>query len=161
MQFSATVNRFIVKAYLNSTFTNDLKRKKKIRKISKVTEYAALTKTPVVHSNADINWLLKTLIPNLSLKRFNFQRSVGPYQGPNCLRRYRQKTKVAASKEELIKANICCQFSLPNTFGKYMDSWFFSTSRGTSTKRRLTLCILMGSSYWFDTLNLDWSILYI
>ena len=27
MQFSATVNRFIVKTYLNSAFTNDLKRK--------------------------------------------------------------------------------------------------------------------------------------
>ena len=27
VQFSAIVNRFIVKTYLNSTFTNDLKRK--------------------------------------------------------------------------------------------------------------------------------------
>ena len=27
VQFSALVNRFIVKTYLNSTFTNDLKRK--------------------------------------------------------------------------------------------------------------------------------------
>ena len=27
MQFSAVVNRFIVEAYLNSIFTNDLKRK--------------------------------------------------------------------------------------------------------------------------------------
>ena len=27
MQFSAIVNRFIVKTYLNSAFTNDLKRK--------------------------------------------------------------------------------------------------------------------------------------
>ena len=27
MQFSAIVNRFIVKTYLNSTFTNDFKRK--------------------------------------------------------------------------------------------------------------------------------------
>ena len=27
VQFSAIVNRFIVKTYLNSTFTNDLKKK--------------------------------------------------------------------------------------------------------------------------------------
>ena len=32
MQFSATVNRFIVKTYLNSAFTNDLKRKENFSK---------------------------------------------------------------------------------------------------------------------------------
>ena len=42
MQFLAIVNRFIVKTYLNSIFTNDLKENKKNRKISKVTDYAAL-----------------------------------------------------------------------------------------------------------------------
>ena len=45
MQFSAVLNIFIVKTYLNSTFTNDLKRKYFFfRKIFIVTEYAALTK---------------------------------------------------------------------------------------------------------------------
>ena len=43
VQFSAIVNRLIVKTYLNSTFTNDLKENKKFRKISKVTDYAALS----------------------------------------------------------------------------------------------------------------------
>ena len=33
MQFSAVVNRFIVKTYLNSTFTNDLKENKKNQKM--------------------------------------------------------------------------------------------------------------------------------
>ena len=33
MQFSAIVNRFIVKTYLNSAFTNDLKEKKSFRKM--------------------------------------------------------------------------------------------------------------------------------
>ena len=42
MQFSAVLNMFIVKTYLNSIFTNDLKRKDFFRKIFKVTEYAAL-----------------------------------------------------------------------------------------------------------------------
>ena len=37
MQFSAIVNRFIVKTYLNSTFTNDLKENKKFRK--NITSY--------------------------------------------------------------------------------------------------------------------------
>ena len=32
MQFSAIVNRFIVKTYLNSAFTNDLKRKENFSK---------------------------------------------------------------------------------------------------------------------------------
>ena len=42
MQFSAVLNMFIVKTYLNSIFTNGLKRKKIFRKMFKVTEYAAL-----------------------------------------------------------------------------------------------------------------------
>ena len=42
MQFSAVLNMFIVKTYLNSIFTNDLKRKENFRKMFKVTEYAAL-----------------------------------------------------------------------------------------------------------------------
>ena len=44
MQFSAVLNIFIVKTKLNSTFTNDLKRKFFFfRKMSIVTEYAALS----------------------------------------------------------------------------------------------------------------------
>ena len=44
MQFSAVLNIFIVKTKLNSTFTNDFKRKYSFfRKMSIVTEYAALT----------------------------------------------------------------------------------------------------------------------
>ena len=42
MQFSAVLNMFIVKTYLNSIFTNDLKRIFFFRKMFKVTEYAAL-----------------------------------------------------------------------------------------------------------------------
>ena len=42
MQFSAIVNRFIVKTYFNSAFTNDLKENKIFRKMFKVTDYAAL-----------------------------------------------------------------------------------------------------------------------
>ena len=44
VQFSAIVNRFIVKTYLNSTFTNDLKRKKKDRKMFIVTDLVSLRK---------------------------------------------------------------------------------------------------------------------
>ena len=43
MQFSAVLNIFIVKTKLNSTFTNDLKRKYFFSKMSIVTEYAALS----------------------------------------------------------------------------------------------------------------------
>ena len=43
MQFSAVLNILFVKTYLNSTFTNDLKRKENFRKMFIVTEYAALT----------------------------------------------------------------------------------------------------------------------
>ena len=43
MQFSAIVNRFIVKTYFNSALTNDLKRKYFFRKMFKVTNYAALS----------------------------------------------------------------------------------------------------------------------
>ena len=43
MQFSAVQNIFIVKTLLNSTFTNDLKKKNFFRKMFIVTEYAALT----------------------------------------------------------------------------------------------------------------------
>ena len=50
MQFSAIVNRFIVKTKLNSTFINDLKKKKKNRKISKVTDYAALNVTKICYT---------------------------------------------------------------------------------------------------------------
>ena len=42
MQFSAVLNMFIVKTYLNCIFTNDLKRKDFFSKMFKVTEYAAL-----------------------------------------------------------------------------------------------------------------------
>ena len=45
MQFSAVLNMFIVKTYLNSIFTHDLKEKKIFRKMFKVTEYAALRYT--------------------------------------------------------------------------------------------------------------------
>ena len=45
MQFSSVLNIFIVKTWSNSTFTNDLKKKKKFfRKMFIVTEYAALIK---------------------------------------------------------------------------------------------------------------------
>ena len=43
MQFSAVEIRFIVTTLLNSTFTNDLKRKYFFRKMFIVTEYAALS----------------------------------------------------------------------------------------------------------------------
>ena len=43
MQFSAVEIRFIVTTYLNSTFTNDLKRIFFFRKNFIVTDYAALT----------------------------------------------------------------------------------------------------------------------
>ena len=42
VQFSAIVNRFIVKTYLNSTFTNDLKRNKKNRKRFIVADLVSL-----------------------------------------------------------------------------------------------------------------------
>ena len=42
MQFSALEIRFIVTTYLNSTFTNDLKRKYFFSKMFIVTDYAAL-----------------------------------------------------------------------------------------------------------------------
>ena len=42
MQFSAIVNRFIVKTQLNSTFTNDLKRNKKFRKMFIVADLVSL-----------------------------------------------------------------------------------------------------------------------
>ena len=42
VQFSAIVNRFIVKTYLNSTFTNDLKQNKKIRKMFIVADLVSL-----------------------------------------------------------------------------------------------------------------------
>ena len=44
MQFSATVNRFIAKTKLNSTFTNDLKKKKKktFRKMFIVADLVSL-----------------------------------------------------------------------------------------------------------------------
>ena len=42
MQFSAIVNRFIVKTLLNSACTNDLKRKKKFRKMFIVEKLVSL-----------------------------------------------------------------------------------------------------------------------
>ena len=42
MQFSAIVNRFIVKIYLNSAFTNDLKRKEFFRKMFIVADLVSL-----------------------------------------------------------------------------------------------------------------------
>ena len=42
MQFTAVEIRFIVTTKLNSTFTNDLKRKDCFRKMFIVTDYAAL-----------------------------------------------------------------------------------------------------------------------
>ena len=42
MQFSAIVNRFIVKTYLNSAFTNDLKRKLNFRKMFVVADLVSL-----------------------------------------------------------------------------------------------------------------------
>ena len=44
MQFSAIVNRFIVKTYLHSAFTNDLKRKEIFRKKFIVADLVSLTK---------------------------------------------------------------------------------------------------------------------
>ena len=44
MQSSAVVNRFIVKTYLNSAFTNDVKRKKN-RKMFKVSDLVPLTES--------------------------------------------------------------------------------------------------------------------
>ena len=43
MQFSAIVNRFIVKTKLNSTFTHDLKRNKKFRKMFIVADLDSLS----------------------------------------------------------------------------------------------------------------------
>ena len=43
MQFSAIVNRFIVKIELNSALTNDLKRKENFSKIIIVAELVSLT----------------------------------------------------------------------------------------------------------------------
>ena len=43
VQFSAIVNRFIVKTKLNSTFTNDLKTNKKNRKMFIVADLVSLT----------------------------------------------------------------------------------------------------------------------
>ena len=48
MQFSAVLNMFIVKTYLNSVFTNDLKMKENFSKMFKVTEYAALRVSTVL-----------------------------------------------------------------------------------------------------------------
>ena len=42
MQFSAIVNRFIVKTELNSAFTNDLKRKDFFRKMFVVADLVSL-----------------------------------------------------------------------------------------------------------------------
>ena len=42
MQFSAILNRFIVKTYLNSTFTNDLKKNQKNRKMIIVADLVSL-----------------------------------------------------------------------------------------------------------------------
>ena len=44
MQFSAVLNMFIVKTYLNSIFTNDLKRKYFFRKMFIVTDLVSLRK---------------------------------------------------------------------------------------------------------------------
>ena len=43
MQFSAIVNRFILKAQLNSAFTNDLKRKDFFEKMFIVADLVSLT----------------------------------------------------------------------------------------------------------------------
>ena len=43
MQFSAIVHRFIVKKQLNSTFTNDLKRKDFFRKMFIVADLVSLS----------------------------------------------------------------------------------------------------------------------
>ena len=43
MQFSATVNRFIVKTYLNSAFTNDSKRKEIFLKMLIVADLVSLS----------------------------------------------------------------------------------------------------------------------
>ena len=54
MQFSAIVNRFIVKTNLNSTFTNDFKRKlKKNRKMFIVADLFSLN--PLCHNSCNTN----------------------------------------------------------------------------------------------------------
>ena len=63
MQFSAVEIRFIVTSYLNSTFTNDLKRKYFFRKMFIVTDYAALT---------EVEWLCR------GGGGYIFQRGGGP-----------------------------------------------------------------------------------
>ena len=50
MQFSAIVNRFIVKTYLYSAFTNDLKRKEIFQKMFIVADLVSLT---LCHLSAD------------------------------------------------------------------------------------------------------------
>ena len=47
MQFSAIVNRFIVKTKLNSAFTNDLKRKDFFQKIFIVADLVSLIMMPL------------------------------------------------------------------------------------------------------------------
>ena len=49
MQFLAVLNIFIVKTYLNSIFTNDLKRKDCFRKMFKVKDLASLKGPGYVH----------------------------------------------------------------------------------------------------------------
>ena len=57
MQFSAVEIRFIVTTYLNSTFTNDLKRKKNSKKTFIVTDYAALKEAFVLKYHVLINYI--------------------------------------------------------------------------------------------------------
>ena len=53
MQFSAIVNRFIVKTFLNSTFTNDLKRKYFFRKMFIVADLVSLISCISGHQKVD------------------------------------------------------------------------------------------------------------
>ena len=72
MQFSAIVNRFIVETYLNSAFTNDLKRKGFFRKMFIVADLVSLSD----HSKTDKT---KSLMTNGSLMKVESIAECSPW----------------------------------------------------------------------------------
>ena len=79
MQFSAALNIFIVKTKLDSTFTNDFKRNEFFRKMSIVTEYAALT--PCIRETPKRALFTSSKDPD------EMSHNVASSRGPNCLLR--------------------------------------------------------------------------
>ena len=69
MQFSAVLNIFIVKTKLNSTFTNDLKRKYFFRKMSIVTEVAALRRVVVSYKRKYVHKVLVNCLFKLAQEK--------------------------------------------------------------------------------------------